>query len=84
LACKAWLSGGKLMTTRKTWFAHLFRTGNFGRNGERAFPYPISRGDQVRAQKYSQNLWLNDRWEQAVYPLSWLVERFAPVPDWHE
>jgi glycosyltransferase involved in cell wall biosynthesis len=84
LGCKAWLSGGKMMTTRNTWFAHLFRTGNFSRNGESAFPYELSGEAQERAKRYSQDLWLNDKWALAKRPLSWLVERFAPVPDWHE
>jgi glycosyltransferase involved in cell wall biosynthesis len=81
-ACKSWLSGGKLMTTRKTWFAHLFRTGNFKRNGESAFPYPISGRDQDYAKQYSRDLWLNDRWEGAIHPLSWLIDKFSPVPGW--
>jgi hypothetical protein len=40
--------------------------------------------DQKYAKKYSRDLWLNDRWEGAVHPLSWLIEKFKPVPDWHE
>lgn len=84
LACHAWLSGGKMMTTRNTWFAHLFRTGNFVGNGQVAFPYPLSGADQEKARAYSRELWLNDRWPLAVRPLSWLVERFSPVPSWDE
>jgi glycosyltransferase involved in cell wall biosynthesis len=84
LACKAWLSGGKMVTTKRAWFAHLFRTGNFSRNGEPSFPYPLSGKAQERAKEYSRNLWLNDRWKKAVRPLSWLVEHFKPVPGWHE
>jgi glycosyltransferase involved in cell wall biosynthesis len=84
LACKAWLSGGKMVTTRNTWFAHLFRTGNFRVNGESAFPYPMTDEQQERAKRYSRNLWLNDNWDKATRPLSWLVERFAPVPGWEK
>jgi glycosyltransferase involved in cell wall biosynthesis len=78
VACKSWLSGGKLLTDRNTWFAHMFRTKNktFG------FPYKISGNDQNRAKKYSQDLWLNDRWPKAIYKLEWLVDRFKPVPGW--
>lgn len=83
LACKAWLSGGKMVTNRKTWFAHMFRTGNFKADGHPAFPYPLSWQAQERAREYSQDLWLNDKWPKAVRPLSWLVEHFKPVPDWH-
>ena len=83
-ACKSWLSGGKLVTTKKTWFAHMFRTGNFNgafKNG--AFPYPLSGTDQQKAREYSRDLWLNDKWEGAIHPLAWLVEKFKPVPGWH-
>jgi len=86
LACKAWLSGGKMMTTKNTWFAHMFRTGNFvgafdGHGG--SFPYDISNSQMEHARSYSRDLWLNDKWEGAKYPLSWLVERFKPVPGWY-
>jgi ribosomal protein L37E len=84
LACKAWLSGGKMVTSLKTWCAHLFRTGNFSRNGESTWPYPLSQRDVDNARKYSRELWLNDKWPLAVRPLSWLVEHFSPVPDWHD
>ena len=77
VACKTWLSGGKLLTATDTWFSHMFRS-QFG------FPYPLSGNAQKRAREYSRDLWLNDKWPKAKYPLSWLIDRFAPVPDWHE
>jgi glycosyltransferase involved in cell wall biosynthesis len=83
-ACKSWLSGGKLITTRKTWFAHMFRTGNFATNGHSTWPYPISQSQIDQARQYSRDLWLNDKWPQATRKLQWLIDRFAPVPDWHE
>lgn len=82
LACKAWLSGGKMVTTTKTWIAHLFRTGNFSKNGESTFPYPLAGDEQEFARKYSRDLWLNNRWPLQTRPLSWLVEKFWPVPGW--
>lgn len=84
LACKAWLSGGKLMTTTDTWIAHLFRTGNFSANGESTFPYPLSGAEQEKARQYSRKLWRGNLWEKQIHPLSWLVEKFAPVPGWTE
>ena len=82
LACKAWLSGGRLVTNLNTWIAHLFRTGNFGQNGQSSWPYPIRQRDIDAARKYSREMWLNDRWPAAKRPLSWLIDHFAPVPDW--
>jgi len=86
VACKTWLSGGRLVVNKKTWFAHMFRTqgGDFG------FPYPISGKDTQQARRYSQRLWrMNDPsempdWDGAVHPLQWLIDRFAPVPEWDE
>jgi len=77
LACKSWLSGGRQVVNKKTWFSHLFRTQpGFG------FPYPISYEAQERARIYSRNLWLGNAWPKAIHPLDWLIEKFAPVPDW--
>jgi glycosyltransferase involved in cell wall biosynthesis len=84
IALKSWLSGGKLITSKKTWFAHLFRTGNFARYGEASWPYPITNEQIERAREYSRDFWFNNRWPKAIHPVSWLVEKFKPVPDWHE
>lgn len=81
-ACKSWLSGGRLVGTRNTWFAHMFRTGNFAANGESTWPYPISNSQIEHARAYSQDLWLNNKWTHQIHPLSWLVEKFKPVPGW--
>ena len=76
LACKAWLSGGRQVVNKKTWFSHMFRTQpGFG------FPYPNPGVEQAR--KHSRWLWLEGNWKQAIHPLSWLVEKFAPIPDWN-
>jgi glycosyltransferase involved in cell wall biosynthesis len=85
LACKTWLSGGKMITSKKTWFGHMFRTGNFkGAFETGTFPYWISGDAQEYAKQYSRDLWLNNKWPKQTRPLSWLVDHFKPVPDWHE
>jgi glycosyltransferase involved in cell wall biosynthesis len=78
VACKTWLSGGKLMVTKNTWFAHMFRTqgGDFG------FPYPNKTVGQAR--DYSRKLWIENKWDKAKYPLEWLIKKFNPIPDWHD
>lgn len=80
VACKAFLSGGRHVVNKKTWFSHMFRTqgGDFG------FPYPLSGRQVDRARKYSQDLWKNDKWPLATRKLDDLLQRFHPVPDWHE
>jgi len=80
VACKTWLSGGRLIVDKKTWFAHMFRTqgGDFG------FPYKLKGSDVRKARRYSKDLWINNKWEHAVYDLDWLLDKFKPVPDWHD
>lgn len=75
VACKTWLSGGELKVNMSTWFAHFFRVGGLG------FPYPDG-GRKERAVARSKELWLKNQWPKQTRPLSWLIEKFQPVPDW--
>ena len=78
VACKTWLSGGRVLVNHKTWYAHMFRTqgGDFG------FPYPISGNQTNHAKKTVRELFFDNKWEGQIHPLSWLLERFWPVPGW--
>jgi hypothetical protein len=79
VSCKSWLSGGRQVVNKRTWFSHLFRTQpGFG------FPWPLKEKDAEAAREYSRQLWFKNTWPGQAYPLSWLIEKFAPVPDWHE
>lgn len=76
IACKSWLSGGRHVVNRRTWFAHMFRT----QDGFK-FPYPLS-GRQVKhARNYSNDLWKNNKWPLQKRPLQWLIDKFEP-PGW--
>lgn len=76
VACKTWLSGGRVVVNKKTWYSHLFRTQEgFG------FPYPNPGVEKARA--YSRKLFLEGQWK-GKYDLQWLLDKFYPVPDWHD
>lgn len=75
ISCKSHLSGGELKVNKKTWFAHFFRVGGL------SFPYPGG-GQKERAMARCREMWLENKWPKQVRPLSWLIEKFAPVPDW--
>lgn len=79
VACKTWLSGGRLVTNRRTWYAHLFRTqgGDFG------FPFPIVGSQIERARQHSRELFFYNTWPKQTKPLLWLIDKFKPLPDWH-
>lgn len=76
LACKAWLSGGRVVCNTKTHFAHFFRVNGIG------FPYQIKHSDQEAARGYSRSLWMANAWPRQIRPLSWLVEKFAGPAGW--
>jgi hypothetical protein len=79
VACKAWLSGGRVLISHKTWYAHLFRT-----NAVLHFPWPVSGNDQERTKKKVKDMVYNGKLPHQIYPVSWLIEKFWPVPGWTE
>lgn len=78
VAVKTWLAGGRVMCNKKTWYAHMFRT----QGGDFSFPYPLSGSQVSHAKKLAKDLFFQNQWPLQKYPLSWLVEKFWPVPGW--
>ena len=79
LACKAWLSGGKVLINHNTWYAHLFRTQGLDFTPD----YLRSGGNEVQRTKKGVK---DDVWSQKlpyqIHPVSWLVKKFWPVNGW--
>lgn len=75
LACKMWLSGGRVLVNHKTWYAHMFRT----QGGDFSFPYEQSGRAVEKAKKKVWEHFFGGRFKQQIHPVSWLVERFWPV-----
>jgi len=75
LSCKSWLSGGKVITNKKTWYAHLHKGKRFGRG------YYISRYERDEDRRTTINFWMNNKWHKQIHELKWLIERFNP-PKW--
>jgi glycosyltransferase involved in cell wall biosynthesis len=78
ICLKTWLGGGKVMTNKKTWYAHLHKGKKMGRG------YFINKLEMTAGDKYCDDFWFNNRWEERIHDLSWLIERFWPVPTWPE
>jgi len=79
-ALKTWLSGGRVLVNHKTWYAHMFRT----QGGDFSFPYDQSGRGVLRTKQRVKDLFWNKKWPKAVRPLSWLIEKFSPVPGWSD
>lgn len=76
LGLKVWLGGGRQVINKKTWYAHLHKGNRYGRG------YFLSKRETHAGTLYAADFWLNNRWPDRVHDLSWLIERFWPVPSW--
>lgn len=76
LGCKVWLSGGRVIRNKKTWYAHLHKGKKYGRG------YFIGRGDIQQGSEFISDYWSNNKWPKQTRKLKWLVNHFAPVPGW--
>lgn len=76
IGLKTWLSGGRVFTNKKTWYAHLHKGPTYGRM------YYIDKNKMIEGNEYCDDFWFHNRWDKARYDMAWLIERFAPVPTW--
>lgn len=77
VACKTWLSGGRVISNLNTWYAHMFRT----KGGDFGFPYPNPQNKVNENRELSRQLFQKDRWPKATRKFQWLLDKFNP-PDW--
>jgi hypothetical protein len=78
IACKTWLSGGRVLVNHNTWYAHMFRT----QGGDFSFPYP-QKGVQGTKKRVKDLFW-DGKFEKQIHPVSWLIRRFFPIKGWDE
>jgi hypothetical protein len=79
-ACRTWLSGGRVLCNHNTWYAHMFRT----QGGDFSFPYDQSGREVQKTKNNVKDLFWNNKWDKQIHPVSWLVEKFQPVPGWEK
>ena len=78
ISLKTWLGGGRVMTNKFTWYAHLHKGKKYGRG------YYLNKREVDSGNAYCDDYWFNNRWERRKHDLAWLIKRFAPVPTWPE
>ena len=69
---KTWRAGGKVVTNKNTWYAHLHKGSKYGRM------YRMPKESTTDCNKYSYNYWIN---ENKVFFIKF-IEKFWPVPNW--
>ena len=77
VACKTWLSGGRLLNTKKAYMGHWFR-------GTEDFPYQRDMKQVDHAKNAVTQLFLNNAWPHQILPIQWLVRKFNFPADWTE
>lgn len=75
LGMRTWLSGGRVVVNKKTWYAHLWKKHR---------GYSLPSGEQQRGALFSADYWVNNRWAQRTHDFQWLIEKFSPVPGWFQ
>jgi glycosyltransferase involved in cell wall biosynthesis len=78
LGNKTWLSGGKCMVNKRTWYAHLHKGNRYGRG------YFLNAKHMKQLRIFHIDYWMEDRWPKAIHKMEWLVEKFWPIPTWPE
>ena len=81
---KTWLSGGRLVVNKKTWYAH-YHKGKRGKGlGFSNAQYRRHQDLTEQGRLYCIDYWLNNRWPERKHDFEWLLEKFWPVPTWPE
>lgn len=89
IGLKVWLSGGKCMVNKKTWYAHLWKGQDYRDRYMQRYGVAYTRignAEYKNGLKYGGNFWLGNEWKdpRRIHDLAWLVEKFWPVPTWPE
>ncbi len=73
---KTWLSGGRIVVNKKTWYAHLHKGAKFGRG------YFQNVNDLYTGHTWGAHHWMRNEEPDMTYKFEWLVDKFWPVPTW--
>jgi glycosyltransferase involved in cell wall biosynthesis len=78
IGLKCWLSGGRVVRNRTTWYAHLHKGRKYGRG------WPLRTETLDKGAAYT-NGWMKGKlWHKQNRDIRWLVDKFKPVPTWSD
>lgn len=82
LGNKTWLSGGRVVINKKTWYAHLHKGKKYG------YGYGFSNerwrhwsNESELGRLFCIDFWMNNKWKDRKYNIEWLIDKFNP-PGW--
>jgi glycosyltransferase involved in cell wall biosynthesis len=74
LGFKIWLSGGKLLVNKNTWYAHWHKVESSN--------YNMSKQAKLETEAMSTWFWMQDKWSKKKYDIKWFINKFWPIPTW--
>jgi hypothetical protein len=79
IGLKCWLSGGRVIRNKKTWYAHLHKGKKYGRG------YMLNNLHLEKGAIFTKN-WFHFKkaWSKQTLPLQYLIKHFWPIPGWDE
>lgn len=76
ISFKAWLSGGRVVRNKKTYYAHLHKGNKYGRG------YSLKDTTPEKCKKNIER-WIKGKvWHKQKHEMSWLIKKFWSVPGW--
>ncbi len=83
LSFKTWLSGGRVIVNKHTWYAHMYKGKAFG-DEPNIRGYKLDLSAMRMTERFGTWYWMNDQWPKARKKMEWLIDKFAPIPGWPE
>ena len=80
LGFKTWLSGGRCVVNKNTWYAHMHK--NERELDNRGRTWKLSWQAMRETGRLQTWYWMNDKWPKATRNMKWFVEHFWPIPGW--
>lgn len=93
IGMKTWLGGGRIVVNKNTWYAHLHKGKQVHYNNDAGEDkivaqqyrgYFLNKREAEQGNDYSARFWLTDQWNDRIRDISWLVDKFWPIPGWPE
>lgn len=72
ISFETWKNGGRVITNKNTWYAHLHKGSKYGRM------YHLSKEENKKSYDYSYNKWVIENKDFLIK----LIDAFMPMPNW--
>ena len=76
LSFTTWCMGGRVVTDKNTWYAHLHKGKEYGRM------YFMDKNWVNKCDKFCYDFWTNNKLKDRIHDFEWIIDKFWPLPGW--